>query len=209
MQDDLTYSVWLVNRLVDPTIDNNCRITLAAHQGHEAVVKHLLAEPHVDFLDYNMAMCYAAQFGHAPVLKLLLEDGRADPTVDDNTPMKIAVMHGFVSVLDALLMDGRADPTADDNLLIRSAVRRGKQSDVVKALMRDHRVRKGVFQDKVLYAHIGSGWVRMDVLRCMERGRTSTPEEDSRAGAIARLLTDRRMWGKGQSIRQHVVWLLG
>ena len=56
---------------------------------------------------------------------MLLEDGRVDPSADDNYAIKGASQNGHVEVVKLLLEDGRADPSANDNYAIRKASKNG------------------------------------------------------------------------------------
>jgi hypothetical protein len=86
----------------------------------------------------NWAIRVASSNGHADIVEVLLQDGRADPTAYDNDAIQWASSHGHADVVKLLLQDGRADPTADNNLAIRSASKNG-HVDVVKLLLQDGR----------------------------------------------------------------------
>jgi hypothetical protein len=94
----------------------------------------------------------ACTAGHAPVVRLLLQDARTDPCERDNEALWRASRHNHVHVVDALLCDGRADPGAvrgrHSPLVI--ACREGC-ADVVERLLRDARVDPAV-RDFFVYA---------------------------------------------------------
>ncbi len=66
---------------------------------------------------------------------MLLQDGRADPTADNNYASK----RGYIQIVEALLQDGRADPAAYDNYAIKWASA-GNHVKVVEMLLEDGRV---------------------------------------------------------------------
>ena len=68
-----------------------------------------------------------------------MEDGRADPTADDNYAIQWSAKKGHDKVVKLLLEDKRADPSADDNYPIRWSAARG-HLEVVKLLLNDRRV---------------------------------------------------------------------
>ena len=74
-----------------------------------------------DPLTNNAAIRVAAQNGHIDVVDRLLQDGRVDPSADDNFAIRIAYAKGHVAVVDRLLQDetGRVDPSAVVNFAIR------------------------------------------------------------------------------------------
>lgn len=49
-----------------------------------------------------------------PIIKLLLKDGRADPSLNNNEHIIIASKYGYASVVKLLLDDSRVDPRAQD-----------------------------------------------------------------------------------------------
>ena len=46
--------------------------------------------------------------GHTDVVRLLLADGRADPTVNNNHPIRLSSENGHADIVELLLADGRA-----------------------------------------------------------------------------------------------------
>jgi ankyrin repeat protein len=77
--------------------------------------------------------------GHADVVSLLLRDGRADPTVDDNWPIRAASKNGHTDVVKVLLRDGRVDPSYNNNWAIYRASLNGNIV-IVNLLLKDGRV---------------------------------------------------------------------
>lgn len=73
------------------------------------------------------------------VMKVLLEDGRANPRADDSYVLRWACSHGSFEVVKLLLVDGRADPSDRRQEAIGSACMSGNL-ELVKLLANDPRV---------------------------------------------------------------------
>ena len=94
--------------------------------------------------------------GYAQVVRLLLEDGRADPCASNNEAIQQACCNGFVDVVNLLLKDGRANPFVNSEYPLRWAgnnfelstqsnreIAQNNHKDVVAVLMQDKRVYTG------------------------------------------------------------------
>lgn len=94
----------------------------AAESGKGEIVRMMLDDP--DLCDagtnYSGALRIAAARGHAYIVKMLLEDGRADPTICNSDALSWAAIYGHQHVIDLLLADGRVDPSALQNFTRRS-----------------------------------------------------------------------------------------
>jgi hypothetical protein len=75
----------------------------------------------------------AIQHGHADVVEVLLQDGRVDPTADNNYSIFLASLYGHVKVVEVLLQDGRVEITAD--AIVNSA------TDEIKDMLINYRYR--------------------------------------------------------------------
>ena len=84
------------------------------------------------------AICVSSRNGHADIVKLLLADGRADPTVRDNEPIRMSCASGQADVVRLLLADPRVDPAAKNNNAICMSSRNA-HTDVVQLLLADGR----------------------------------------------------------------------
>jgi len=81
----------------------------------------------------------AAETGDALSVRLLLADGRVDPTSRNNEAIKTASANGHANVVRLLLEDGRANPTSSDyDGPIRKASSNGHVA-VVRLLLEDGR----------------------------------------------------------------------
>jgi hypothetical protein len=114
----------------------------AAKRGDAEAVKEMLKDERVD-LQYveggENALEVASWGGHAKVVRTLLEDGRIDPSHDDNYAVGIAALYGRAEVVRLLLADKRVDPSVDDNWAVRGAAGNG-HLEVVRLLLADPRV---------------------------------------------------------------------
>lgn len=77
--------------------------------------------------------------GRAQVVKLLLEDGRADPAAKDSLCIQETMNPCNLEILKLLLVDGRADPSCEDNCLLRWACQEG-HIEIVSLSLKDPRV---------------------------------------------------------------------
>jgi ankyrin repeat protein len=78
----------------------------------------------------------ASTKGQFEIVKLLLQDGRADPASRNNRSIENASYNGHIKVVEFLLQDRRVDPTADDSKALKWACYHGN----VKLLLQDGRV---------------------------------------------------------------------
>jgi hypothetical protein len=108
----------------------------AAKTGNIETLVSLMDDPRVNL---DRALCIAARRGQVRVVRLLLADGRADPTAYRNSPLSNAARNGHVRVVRALMADSRVDPSVDDNYAMHWAAKEN-HIDVVRLLLQDPRV---------------------------------------------------------------------
>jgi ankyrin repeat protein len=89
------------------------------------------------------------QYGIVEGVALLLQDGRADPTVANNYPIRVASEYGYTKIVSLLLQDGRADPTVYDHYSLEWACHNG-HIDIVSLLLEDGRVDPTVNNDWII-----------------------------------------------------------
>ncbi|PRP73794.1 putative ankyrin repeat protein [Planoprotostelium fungivorum] len=83
---------------------------------------------------HNEPLLNAVSKGHREIVNILLNDGRIDPSGDDNRALISACRNGFTSIVQILLADRRVDPTAQNNRAIELACSKG-HTEVVKRLI--------------------------------------------------------------------------
>ncbi|PRP73606.1 serine/threonine-protein phosphatase 6 regulatory ankyrin repeat subunit B-like [Planoprotostelium fungivorum] len=83
---------------------------------------------------HNEPLLNAVSKGHREIVNILLNDGRVDPSGDDNRALISACRNGFTSIVQILLADRRVDPTAQNNRAIELACSKG-HTEVVKRLI--------------------------------------------------------------------------
>jgi len=130
----------LLNKGIDPTIDNNYSIRMASENGHTDVVKLLLQDERVDPSDdSNYAIRMSSENGHTGVVKLLLQDERVDPSAYNGRAIRMSSENGHIGVVKLLLQDQRVDPSTTSNLSIIGSSEYG-HTEIVKLLLQDGRV---------------------------------------------------------------------
>jgi ankyrin repeat protein len=97
-------------------------LSLAAENGHKAVVKILLDSGKInanlkDTASGQTPLSWAARSGHETVVKLLLDNDNVDPDSKDSsgrTPLCLAARSGHLKVVKLFLNTGRVDPDLKD-----------------------------------------------------------------------------------------------
>ena len=79
----------------------------AVHKGHDQVLKRLLLDTRINLQEYDDIIYDACCFGHINILKVLLEDGRADPGALGNVSLARASENGNLDIVMLLLADCR------------------------------------------------------------------------------------------------------
>lgn len=114
---------------------------------------------------YLSLLTRVVQGGNAAVLTLLLEDGRADPTIKDSIAVRIACQngratppdyslsvstaHNHLEITQMLLKDCRIDPTDLNNYHLKRVLREGYE-DMALLLLSDPRVRSTMDAEEML-----------------------------------------------------------
>jgi ankyrin repeat protein len=107
-------SVLLKDARVDPAAQKQAALIAACRNGHPEVVRHLLnardstgrrvVDPTVKD---NFCLLNSALNGSADVVRLLIEEGGVDPSVNGNKAMKAAVEHKHTELIALLASDPR------------------------------------------------------------------------------------------------------
>jgi ankyrin repeat protein len=182
--------VLLSDARIDPTVDENYAIRIAADRGHVDVVRVLLSDPRVDpAAEHNHAIGFAAFNGHCDVVRVLLSDSRIDPGADDNFAIRYAALSGHVDIVRILVSDSRADPTAGDNHAIRLAAQNG-HADVVSVLLSDDpRVDPAAHDNDAIRLAAKNG--HADVVRVLlSDARVDPADRDNYADVVRVLLSN-------------------
>jgi hypothetical protein len=128
------FGLVLLSRILLTTNDNGCSInvdlkdkngrtplSLAAGNGHEAVVKLLIETGKVDVDSKDKygqtPLSWAASNGHEAVVKLLVETGKVDVDLKDKygqTPLSWAAESGYEAVVKLLVETGKVDVDLKD-----------------------------------------------------------------------------------------------
>lgn len=70
-------------------------------------------------------LCQAVFCQRADIVRLLLDDGRAEPDCEDNCPIRSAASSGCMEIVMMLLADSRVDPSARDGEALAEALKNG------------------------------------------------------------------------------------
>lgn len=82
-------------------------IYTAAAKGNLVHVNEWLLDDRICSADCTKALRYAAESGHVDIVYRLLEDGRADPSTNDNEALRVAKSYKHTAVIKCLLRDQR------------------------------------------------------------------------------------------------------
>jgi hypothetical protein len=167
---------------VDPCMRNNTAVRLAAKHGHAEVLAALLADPRVNPGDQeNEALSLAILGHHVDVAKLLLADSRFDPSAYDFCWLSVAAQEGSLKMFNVIHADPRIIPM---DMIVTFAVK-GKNADIVRAVLADPRVDPGALPlfHNILYEYPVVAAVKrqnLEILRLLvEDGRADLRVDDS------------------------------
>ncbi|ORY36632.1 hypothetical protein BCR33DRAFT_721861 [Rhizoclosmatium globosum] len=114
-------------------------ISIAASKGLNEIVELLLVHPRMAGKSdgFNAALWYATSSGNCEILKLLLKDGRANPTEGQTFSMACSQVND--QVVRLYLEDGRLDPSMNNQEALIHACWYEKLN-IAKILVEDPRV---------------------------------------------------------------------
>jgi Ankyrin repeats (3 copies) len=128
---------------LDPAVELDRAMGLAAQAGHMAVVERLLQDRRVvestdiSWLQYGLR--WASANGHTAVVEVLMRHPCIDPTDDGtNHPLLWAAQSGHSGVVKLLMVDRRVDPSVGRPAALWSASRGGHLT-TLELLLRDSR----------------------------------------------------------------------
>jgi ankyrin repeat protein len=107
-------------------------------------------------LPYNSLLVCACNGGFASMVRMLLDEYKADPSWYDHQSLDVACEKGFYKVASRLLKDPRVNPSFDNERALVTACRMG-HANVVKLLLNDPRVDPTVLCCKPLFTACKNG----------------------------------------------------
>lgn len=143
------------------------------------IVRLLLKRPDVDPTLGNILSAASRHGYNYEIVRVLLEDGRANPMKDDGQALFSAVEHGREKNLALLLADSRVDPTVGDGALLTHAVNH-RQAACVRLLLKDGRVDPNSQGGAALISAIQGGQTEIAILLLSDE-RTDTSRDDNSA----------------------------
>lgn len=125
------------------------------------------------------------------IIRLLLEDGRSDPTIDDNSFIISASARGIVEIVRLLLEDRRADPRAENSGALHWACTRGNV-DVVRLLLEDGRADPTSNNNDIIKRICTTSTkTSTEILRLLLKDGRATPNKFCLINASSNGLTDK------------------
>ena len=108
--------------------------------------------------------------GRTEIVRILLEDGRSNPSVLSSDPIRLAVSSRFPDIVRLLLNDGRADPSVLGSSTLLCACDSG-ETEIVRMLLEDGRADPCADNNYLIREASTEGYV--DIVRLLlEDGRT-------------------------------------
>jgi hypothetical protein len=129
-------------------------------EGAAEVLGRLGRSPN-EMISTTLAMFDAESKGHTEVVRVLLEDGRADPAWNDNQVLRTAIVRDRVAIVRLLLADGRADPGTGCSYPLRLAAL-SRRHEVLQLLLEDGRADPAAFDSAALVASAYGGYIDGD-----------------------------------------------
>ena len=170
----------LLQQGVDPSINNNTAIQIAAEKGYIEIIKLLLKDKRINPSDQrNDILQTIVKYGYTEIVKLLLKDPRVDPSDQKNRAIQTAAEKGYVEIVKLLLKDPRVDPSDFGNFAIRKAAKNG-HIEVVKLLLQDSRVNPKDFNNYAIKAAAEKGHIEM-VKLLLQDERVDPSDNNNRA----------------------------
>lgn len=132
----------------DPFENSASALVCACRNNRIDIVKRLLQEKrpfstHTSgwyYIKPKHAITVAANNGYNEIVRLLLQDGRIDPAVNQCTALARACRHNHINTVILLLADERIDPSSRHNAALDIALKK-QNFEIAKLLVQDNRVR--------------------------------------------------------------------
>ena len=123
-----------------------CVSTTNGFRNQAEILRVFLEDGRVDYGRKCLRICagdwfieWSAENGHPGLLSTLLENGRGDPAMCDDSPLARAAENGHVECVRLLLENGRANPAARGYRIVIDAARL-ERHDALDLLLADPRV---------------------------------------------------------------------
>eukprot|EP01118_Nematostelium_gracile_P006460 TRINITY_DN2081_c0_g1_i11.p1 TRINITY_DN2081_c0_g1~~TRINITY_DN2081_c0_g1_i11.p1 ORF type:complete len:508 (+),score=98.76 TRINITY_DN2081_c0_g1_i11:86-1525(+) len=121
------------------------------------ILKEVLKSDKIDISERSDIIVTAVNLGHSGVVETLVDDGRFDPSMNDNELIRTASRNGFRKIVKKLLEDPRVDPSSHDNEALLQACELGHKA-VIESLLKDARVDPSVNDNEALTQACGRGY---------------------------------------------------
>lgn len=155
----------------------------AAERGYSEITRILLSEhERVNPADnQSYALVLAAEHSQSEVMKLLLLDGRSDPSIRDNIVLTRAIEHGMPDIVKLALLDERSDPNFGDGAFLRMACNYG-ETGIVQLLLEDGRADPSAAGSSSLFTAALYGY--HEIVRLLLEDGRAAPMEDGRLSLL-------------------------
>ena len=160
------------HRFLNPSVDDNEAIKLAAELGSVQIVDLLMNDPRVDpAVDGDTPLVIALVKNHPGVVMRLIQDPRVNTAVENNALIHWAAAHNHIKVVERLIHDPRVDLTSGNNTALCTAALRG-HLEVVNLLLRNRDVNPAAQDNLPIRYAAKKGHVRV-VDRLLEDSRVN------------------------------------
>jgi len=154
----------------------------ACRDGHANEVRLFLTKGYNSIdpaKDDSYGLRAACLSGRTEVVRILLEDGRSNPSVLSSDPIRLAVSSRFPDIVRLLLNDGRADPSVRDSSALLCACDSG-ETKIVRMLLEDGRADPCASNNYAIREASAEGYI--DIVRLLlEDGRTDPSVKNNEA----------------------------
>lgn len=149
----------------------------AAKNNDNELFKKIFMTPGINIKqDCSEALLISCERGHTELVKMMLDDGRASPTINDGYPLAKACQYDHPEIVKLLLADSRVSPNTCNEEPIKNACMFGNL-EVVKILLEDGRVNP-FLQDNTainsMIININIVDINFDIVRMILESRKET-----------------------------------
>lgn len=166
--DDVSYVKKMAWQLDSDTISKV--FNQATLKKRNEIIEIFLKNPNLSVPDLNQQFLLSLTIGNSELAELFLQDGRVDPSTEDNNAIITASSKGFADIVELLLTDKRIDPSVRHNKALRMARKNGHRT-IVELLESDYRVNPHEEYESTEQRDLGSGEMEFDVDGSVRQGR--------------------------------------